>query len=97
MLRQRWCAPHLSTSSAPQIPRGSGWRCGAAVVPPPSLEEHATFADADEGGATVAPPPSKILRVDAVHSCEYLLAKLTGQVFSAYATMCIFVMGVSDF
>jgi hypothetical protein len=61
------------------------------------LEEHATFADADEGGAAVAPPPSKILRVDAVRSCEDLLAELTGQVFSAYATMCIFVVGVYDF
>ncbi|KAG0535623.1 hypothetical protein BDA96_04G381500 [Sorghum bicolor] len=47
------------------------------------LEEHATFADADEGGAAVAPPPSKILRVDAVRSCEDLLAELTGQVGSS--------------
>jgi hypothetical protein len=56
------------------------------------LEEHATVADADEGDAAVAPPPSKILRVDAVRSCEDLLVELTEQVFSAYATMCIFVV-----
>ena len=61
------------------------------------LEEHATFADAAEGGAAVAPPPSKILRVDAVRSCEDLLVELTEQVFRAYATMCIFDVGVSDF
>jgi len=61
------------------------------------VEELATFADADEGGAAVAPPPSKILRVDAVRSCEDLLVELTEQVFRAYATMCIFVVGVSDF
>ncbi|OQU81950.1 hypothetical protein SORBI_3006G144400 [Sorghum bicolor] len=43
------------------------------------LEKHGTFADAAEGAAAVAPPPSKILRVDAVRSCEDLLVELTEQ------------------
>ncbi|KAG0523086.1 hypothetical protein BDA96_07G093800 [Sorghum bicolor] len=47
------------------------------------LEKHGTFADAAEGAAAVAPPPSKILRVDAVRSCEDLLVELTEQVGSS--------------
>ncbi|CAL5058066.1 unnamed protein product [Urochloa decumbens] len=48
------------------------------------LQELVAFAVADDGGAaTVAPEPSRTLRVDAARSCEDLLAELTGQVGSS--------------
>ena len=55
------------------------------------LQELAAFAVSDEDGAAAA--PSGMLRVDAARSCEDLLIELTGQVFSAYATICILSCG----
>jgi hypothetical protein len=57
------------------------------------LQELAAFAVSDEDGVAAAAAPSGILRADASRSCEDLLIELTGQVFSAYATICILSCG----